>query len=637
MKKCNILFLLFIMIFSFFLASCNNQENIDNINYDLKNPKFDTPKRLAKGEVTYKDLFNLGNRVSISIEMEDSELQKLEQDYLEFENTKIKGDLYRHCKKVTISLTNYDNTYTWEYDDVGIRQKGNTSRGHILNDNNDIAWLNHFKLSFDETFSDLDYKEDRIDWSNDLEGYNRRKNRSFLGLSGIDLRYNAMKDQSYIREIYASYLYRATGLLNQYIGLSLFNIKQIDKNKDYKMGVYKIYEPVNKSMIKRHLMDEDILNFGTWNEEKNGLNGCLNSNYGDLYKALWSGDLSFEGMVGNSIGVGNALKKYVPIYDRKTNKDLEYDDYLLKRAGISVSYGNYSDIDKFIDLEYFAKTEAVNYILGNPDDLRNNINNTEYYARRTDGKVISIPIDNDRVFGLTLWWNPDGLALTRRDIFNKKRAATEEEVSTIYLKTILADETNESKIIYLNQIKAIVNSDWLKSETFEKYYQIAKTSYGNYVENSFETVVFNNSKDNYNDYTFDEYIKEKLRWMDLSIDLGEPIKQEGSSNMPSIDDLKGFYGDLYIAGDMNSWSGTSYKMEYLGNGTYTISFSIYKDYKNLYLKIYDGAYWRINWSIKNDKLLMYDTDAIHFSNVTKGKNITITINTITKEALYKIE
>ena len=135
----------------------------------------------------------------------------------------------------------------------------------------------------------------------------------------------------------------------------------------------------------------------------------------------------------------------------------------------------------------------------------------------------------------------------------------------------------------------------------------------------------------------DEDLKEKNRWMDLSIDLGKPIKHEGSTNMPSIEDLKGFYVDLYIAGDMNSWNGLNYKMEYLGNGTYTISFSIYNDYKNLYHKIYDGSYWRINWSIKNNRLLMYDTDAIHFSNVKKDSLITITINTITKEASYYIK
>lgn len=633
MRKMNII--LFLVFFLFSLSSCNVKDkdiSKDYLSYSINEPNYDTPKRLSKDEVTYKDLFNLGNRVEISIEMEDSELKKLENDYKEFKETGIKGDLYRHCKKVTISITNYDNTFTWEYLDVGIRQKGNTSRGNILNDEDKLNGLNHFKLSFDEAFDDDDYGSDKVNWDNE-DLYNERINRNFLGLSGLDLRYNAMRDQSYIREIYANYLYHASNLLNQYIGLSLFNIKQVDSNKTYKMGIYKIYEPVNKSMIKRHLLDEDILNFGSWTEEKNGKNGLIGSNYGDLYKALWSGDLSFNGMIGNSIGVGNAKKKYVPIYDRKTNKDQEYDDYLLKRAGIAVSMGNYKDIDNYVDLEYFAKTEAINYILGNPDDLRNNINNTEYYARRSDGKIITIPIDNDRVFGLTLWWNPDGAGLTRREIFDKRRAGMDnEDVSEIYLKTILADETNEAKLIYLNYIKAIACSAWVKSETFDRYFQIAKSSYGAYINNDFFTLSFSNTVDAYNDYTFDKYMELKLKMIDLSLNIGAPKEEKESGNLPTLESLKGYYGDLYIAGNMNLWKGKDFKMDYLGSGIYTITFDPGFDYDTLYLKIYDGEYWKLNWSIKGGKLIMHDTDAFFVNNVKRNQYITITINTLTKEA-----
>lgn len=643
MKK-NILSIALLSLFSVALTSCKEKEETsttieetidynDYSSYEIKSPSYDVPKRNNKNEVTYLDLFNLGNKITIRVDIKDSELQKLEEDYLEFERTGIKGEIYRHCDSVTITMVNYDKTFSWEFLDVGIRQKGNTSRGHVY-ENGTISRLNHFKLSFDETFDSEEYGADKVSWVGREEEYTLRKNRDFLGLSGIDLRSNAQKDSSYIREIYASYMYRASGLLTQYIGLSKFNIFQSDQKKNNKMGVYKIYEPTTKSMIKRHLTDEDLYNFGSYNDEKNGAYGA-NAKYGDLYKAKWSGDLSFNGMYGNLVGVKDILKGVYPTYERKTNKDIEYDDHLLKLAGIAVSYGNYADIDKYVDLKYFAKTEAVSWFLGNPDDLRNNVNNTMYYAKKIDGKVISIPIDNDRVLGLTYGWNPDKEGCSKRDIFDLERAGYENtQVSDIYKKTILAEDTNLSKIVYLNHIRALAKSLWVENDTFNEYYNLAKKNYSNSVKSDFHYVEFEENN-TYNDFTFSEYVTEKLKHVDFDLDLGE-IKNIGETkDLPTLEDFNGYYGELYICGDMNMWKGTSFPMEYLGDGVYTITFMPFMDSNALYLKIYDGEYWRINWSIKDGKLLMYDTDAIYISNPSSKLVLTITINTITKEAKIK--
>ena len=98
------------------------------------------------------------------------------------------------------------------------------------------------------------------------------------------------------------------------------------------------------------------------------------------------------------------------------------------------------------------------------------------------------------------------------------------------------------------------------------------------------------------------------------------------------DNPKGYYGKLYIAGNMNNWQGTAYEMEYLGEGVYTITFKPNVPSGDLYLKIYDGLYWRINWSIKNGQLIMRDTEAFMVYNLKAKDTVTITINTITKEA-----
>ena len=639
MRIKNMLLTVLSIIFLIVISSCGESDielaHLDYKEIEIEKPNFDVPKRNTKDEVTYSDLFNLGNLVSISIEMEDSELNKLQMDYESFKETHYKPEIYRHCKKVTITLKNYDHTFTWEFLDVGIRQKGNTSRAPILS-NGKIASLNHFKLSFDETFDGAEYGDERVDWSGKTREYNERINREFLGLSGIDLRWNKNYDSTHLREIYASYMYQASGLISQYMGLSVFNIKQIDQNIDYKMGVYFIYEPATKSMIKRHLTDKNIYNFGSWDEEKNGSFGVPNSKYGDLYKCMWSADLSYDKMIGERIGV--ETKDHYVYYDRKTNKDAIYDDILLRKCGVAVNEGNYKDISKYLDVEYFAKTEAVSWLLGNPDDFRNNMNNTMVYARRTDGKVITIPIDNDRVLGITKDWNPDSYALSTRGIFNPLRAGNyENEVSLIYQKTILAEKNNHSKEMYLNHIKALSISDWVLNATFEKYYLMAKKNYNAYIDCAFpySSVEFSLTDSN-NQYNFKEYINRKLSLVDLDLELEDITKEEETSYLPTNLGMEGYYGSLYIAGDMNEWKGKYYKMTYLGNGIYTITFEPRLYRSKLYLKIYDGDSWYINWSIQNNNLIMHDTDAFFAENVYYNAKVTIEINTILKTGSVRV-
>jgi hypothetical protein len=351
---------------------------------------------------------------------------------------------------------------------------------------------------------------------------------------------------------------------------------------------------------------------------------------------MWSADLSYDKMIGERIGV--ETKDHFVYYDRKTNKDAIYDDILLRKCGVAVSEGNYKDISKYLDVEYFAKTEAVSWLLGNPDDLRNNMNNTMVYARRTDGKVITIPIDNDRVLGITKDWNPDSYALSTRGIFNPLRAGNyENEVSLVYQKTILAEKNNHSKEMYLNHIKALSISDWVLSATFEKYYLMAKKNYNAYINCTFPyfSVGFSLTDDK-NQYSFKEYINRKLSLVDLDLELEDIIKEEETKDLPTNLGMEGYYGSLYIAGDMNDWKGKYYKMTYEGNGVYTITFEPRLYRSKMYLKIYDGDSWYINWSIQNNNLIMYDTDAFTLENVYYTAKVTIEINTILKTGSVRV-
>lgn len=53
----------------------------EDLNINLVDPDFSTRKILSKEEVKYTDLFNLGNRVKIDIQISDNELNKLQSDF----------------------------------------------------------------------------------------------------------------------------------------------------------------------------------------------------------------------------------------------------------------------------------------------------------------------------------------------------------------------------------------------------------------------------------------------------------------------------------------------------------------------------------------------------------------------------
>ena len=443
-------------------------------------------------DATYEDLFNLGNKVTISINMEDSELQLLQQDY----ETGYKSEIYRHCKNVTISILNDGNTYTWNYDDVGIRQKGNTSRRDIFK-NGEFQGLNHFKLSFDETFDDVEaYGANAYDWTNkDLEREERSK-RDFLGLSGLDIKWNKNYDTTHIKEVYSAKLYQACGLLSQEIGLCEFNFNT--SNHSYKFGLCTLYEPATKAMIKRHLKDDKLLNLPKWSKEKAGTYGVEGSNYGDLYKASYGvgagnigggPNLSSNSISGSRVGVGNLSGSYIPAYERKTNTGVEgYTDPYLRNLVNKIETGSIDKIETAFDLKYFAATQACNYYLGNPDDLRNNNNNYMLYFSRENGKGYYIPIDNDRCFGIIKDWNPDGNGLKDQEVFATINA-TNKQVNNLFSSTILSSETNKYKAIYLNYVKAIKASDWVKNDTFNELYDIARVTYSASVTSSFNTII----------------------------------------------------------------------------------------------------------------------------------------------------
>lgn len=628
---------------------------------NLKAPDFTTRKINSKEEVTFEDLFNLGNKVSIEINVSDKELEKIQRDY----ETGYKSEIYRIADSVKISLTNYGNTFTWEFDQVGIRQKGNTSRKDVFRDGK-IDGLNHFKLSFDETFDDSEkYGNEALDWTGKEADKVLREERDFLGLPGIDIKWNKNEDASHIREIYSSYLYDAAGLMSNSIGLTEMTINQKDKNRKYDFGLCTLFEPTGKAFIKDELKRGPYVNTGTWDEEKAGQYGLAGAKYGDFYKSSWGvgdgrvdngADLTKNSISGKRVGIGNISGSYIPAYERKTNKNDEYNDQQLKTLINTIDSGNYASIEKVMDLEYFAISEACNYFIGNPDDLRNNNNNYTIYIRRTDGKGIIIPIDNDRCFGITKDWDPSGNGMTDKSVFSTNPAAGV-KMNPLHLKTILASSSNASKAIYLNYVKAIKESSWMTYETFKNFYDIAYATYGNSsTEDSFgNRFEFNVGGSNGN-WGFKDYIEKKKSKVDMNQTISNPNggnNNQGNTNISSnnnssvstnqnnssssIIENDGYYGEVYLIGSFCDWNqgNKNYPLEYKGNGVYTITFTPRRVENNqISWKIYNGNNFdTIDWTIENGMLTLEGAgkSSAKIDNIRSGETITITVNTISKE------
>lgn len=611
----------------------NNDDDDKNVNENLLKfnaPSFETRKISSIEEVTSDDLFNIGNTVDISISISNEELNKLQTDY----ETGYKNDTYHVADSITIKLTNYEQIFTWNFSNVGIRQKGNTSRKDILV-NGEINTKNHFKLCFDETFSDTEkYTASFIEEMKTKMNGEDYSEREFLGLDGLDFKWNRNEDTTYIKEIYCSYIYKAGGIIAQRIGLSTLSMIQKDNdNKSYSFGLCTMYEPAKKQLIKKSFQNnKNYLNAPSWKEEKKGTYGIEDTNYGDLYKCSWGvgegssntgSSLTSSSISNKKIGISNISGSYIPTYERKTNTDiLTYEDTQLKNAVNIFENNTYSDIEKIVDLEYLSKLSAINYIIGNPDDYRYNYNNYMIYFRRVDGKMIIIPIDNDRVLGITKGMNFEN-GNTSSKPFSKSTFAGN-QMNPLLLKTILATESNTSKTNYTEVIKSLISSEWSKTTTFDTYMKKAMNSYSNYT--------FNTTNEN---MSFKTYMNKKITTINKELSTNYDVEESKDTTI---------YNNLYIVGNFNNWGNYSdedlskYKFNYLENYTYSVTIEINNSLDNntLQFKINGGKqdYSTIDRSLSSDlKTLIKDkSNNAKLTDVYKGDKIKIDINTNTLDA-----
>ncbi|MBQ4068880.1 MAG: CotH kinase family protein [Lachnospiraceae bacterium] len=419
-----------------------------NNNKDNSESKAPDAEYLSEEEQLFNKMFDINTYVKIEIDISNEELMKIEEDYNVYRNLNSKSPIYRKADKVTFTIG--DEKY--EIEEVGIRMKGNTSRTSFYSEEEGMHDLVHFKLSFDETFDDPKYYgTDAKVWENETDKLEREK-RKFATMTSIELKWNKNFDTTYVREIYANDMFRDFGLMSQHCNASNFILSGTN------MGVWTIYEAVDKQFLKKY--------YGN------------NAEIGDLYKAAWSA--SYGSWPHYGIDDEDAGKSYV--YDLKTNKTTS--DHSLFKNFIDVVNDRSATKETYetvLEAEDWVMFNAVSYFAGNPDDFRNNYNN-HYVYLQPDGKARFITYDNDRVFGITVDWNPEGTGMTAVSPFSELADGLGRfQENPIIRKTIL-DEDGFYYKEYKEALAEVASSKWLTNEHFTKYYEAVKNNYESCVQ-----------------------------------------------------------------------------------------------------------------------------------------------------------
>lgn len=474
--------------------------NIDILNVKAQNVKFNEATigtEIAKAssvydldkdtlpftqQQIYSQLFDINNTISVSVDMTNDEIKKLQRDF----ERNSSSPIYRKANvSISITIPN-DKTYTYNANEVGIRLKGNTTRKSLYSENDGILNLDHFKISFQETFDDVADGYNNGEYYIDSNGNSTwdeasrkaRKKRVFGNMEKIDIKWNSNLDTTYLREYYSYEVFRSEGIAAPHIGLTTMQMNITDKsaNSAY-LGVYTIHEPVDSKFIKNNLLDTSN-------------NYIINSNGdytdGDLYKSGWANPngnwIGANLTTGCSYGVADDLKGISYNYDLKTNKKKSTKAPIKDLLNGLSNVSSKEDLAKFVDMDYFVKFAAVSYVLGNGDDMRNNYNNyyLYFYADNTNSsnpvqKAIIIPYDYDRCFGITNGMNSDNTAMTGVDPFSKNATAQGDQQNPLYRYSVCKGGYYIDE--YTAALKEVMNNPLLSVDEFEKYYNVAKKNY----------------------------------------------------------------------------------------------------------------------------------------------------------------
>ncbi len=414
---------------------------------------------------------------------------------------------------VTISV----NGTAHHFDEVGMRRKGNTSRGYYFMHEGRVADVFSFKLSFNEVWDEPIYDQFglRKTWVATDEDYIARDERKFLddidgknGMDKLDIKMYKTNDESMINQAFAFSLFQKGGLIAPNSTLGKFNMDVDGRISDF--GVAVINETIDKDLLQRYFNKDDAK--------------------GDLYKVGWGpgrdgwnkGNLNYQEYLDypNMIGEEDKFSEYVPRYDAKEFDALNPHANLINLMRVlseneGRSPSEYAaNLEAVVDIDSFLNFAALSYLTGNEDDMRNNGNN--YYIFFNPGennKAYFIPYDYDWALGIG-FDEHGGLTLANISPFHSKLQGNGRnwQDNRLFLYTIIDTmsgfniDTNESwQQSYYSIIVSYLEGDFYQLDTFNDMYARYQENYKN------DTNVLSlNSQEVYNNFggthLFSDYI-----------------------------------------------------------------------------------------------------------------------------------
>ena len=274
---------------------------------------------------------------------------------------------------------------------------------------------------------------------------------------------------------------------------NLVNVN-IESDNDKMTYLYELQECIDSEFIERRYDEE---------ETSGNLYKCTYTNMGPADLTTYS---------NNKIGV--ELGDYCPPYDLKTNDD-EPDHTLLKNLIDTLNNDRIpasefkETFDSIIDAEAYLKFAAMSWVIGNPDDLRNNSNNYYTYFNSKDNKATFIPYDYDRCFGIKKDWSVDMEGIPCTTTKQNDGSNRSWQKNPLYWRTIIT--SSDTSQDYSTKWPVI-------SEYKTKYEALCKEYAEKYLdENKFKE--FNNqfvyskkdiNQGGSNNITFGKYASEKL-------------------------------------------------------------------------------------------------------------------------------
>ena len=451
-------------------SKVTNNEYIINGKNDLDQDKF------------YNEFYAYTSDIEINLKFTNKSIYKLAK-YSSDDNKK---DMYHPCD-MTINM----NGNSYIFNEVGARMKGNTSRNeNFVNENGKFNAPVHFKISVSQTFDDEDDNDYYIrEWKNsDLRS--ERKKRRIGAAKKFDIKYNKNEDYTFTRQIYAYHVFKEEGLVAQRNNLVKVNIYS---ETDKMTQLYELQECIDSEFLERR-----------YNEEEAS---------GNLYKCTYTdrGPADLTHYNNNVIGVEKG--SYHPVYDLKTN-DKEANHTLLKNLIDSLNNDTRkaseykTTFDSMIESEELIKFLAMSWVIGNPDDIRNNSNNYYMYFNSLNNKATFIPYDFDRCFGILKDW---AIHMEEIPYYTTKQNTGERkwQKNPLFWRTIIS--TTDSSVDYSKKWEIISEYQELYKELCieyaNKYLDVNKYQEFN------EQFVYSNkdiNKGGANNLNFKQYCEAKL-------------------------------------------------------------------------------------------------------------------------------